>query len=81
MQDALSIPTLGEHLLSARLRHHTLGQVTWQRIRHTFRQGLVLQGDNSATKVCPGGCKWEAEENEAGEECWDWNMKDFICQV
>lgn len=32
------IPALAEHLLHARLRDHTLGQVTWQRSRQTLNR-------------------------------------------
>lgn len=51
LPDAVPIPTLAEQLLSARLKHYTLGQVTWQRKKQDISTGASATGDNSATKV------------------------------
>lgn len=51
MEDAPITPAPAEHLVNARLRDHTLGTRSLGRGRGRHLQGLVLQGDKSATKV------------------------------
>ena len=42
---------------------------------HTLKQGIVLQGDDAATKV-QRGHTWET-----GKKRWSLVSRDFICQV